>query len=536
MTVTVKFCGAAGTVTGSSYLVQHPGGRLLVDCGMFQGAKTIRELNYGGFPFDPSHIDRVLLTHAHIDHSGLIPKLCRNGFTGPILATRETIELLEWMLPDSGAIQEAEVARLNRRNARRSRAGVAAIYTRLDAEQSLRQFRPVPLGEWAEAGTGLRARYWNSGHILGGASIELEIATGRPRRPTLRLLFSSDIGPVGKPLQNDPHAPSGYDCLIVESTYGGRERPVLSDEERRGVLRGIVRESLEAGGNLLIPAFAVERTQELLFDLMELMASGELPRVHVFLDSPLAVRATEVFERHMDPALRGRHSGPSPFRAANVRFVTDQEESYQISQVRGGAIIIAGSGMCDAGRIRTHLKNNLWREKATVLLVGYQAPGTLGSLLEQGVKAVRIHGDEVAVNARIRKIDLYSGHADHHGLLDWIRERLPLRRSIFLTHGEEASLAALAAALPAIGIDPAQIVVPRLDETYAVDRGGLAHRVRDSVPPRLAADQMDPALRGRDWHNEYAALALDLQHRLQQATSDRERARLLSRLRRQLDR
>lgn len=535
MTVTVKFCGAAGTVTGSCYLVQHPGGRFLVDCGMFQGPKTIRELNYGSFAFDPSHVDQVLLTHAHIDHSGLLPKLCRNGFRGPVFATRGTIELLEWMLPDSGAIQEAEVARLNRRNARRSRAGVEAIYTRQDAEQSLRQLRPTALGEWHETGQGVRARYWNSGHILGGASIELEIATGRPRRPTLRLLFSGDIGPVGKPLQHDPHAPSDFDCLIVESTYGGRERQILSDDERRKAVRDIVRESLDRGGNLIIPAFAVERTQELLFDLMELMASGDLPRVHVFLDSPLAVRATEVFEKHMDPSLRGRHSGPSPFRASNVRFVTDQEESYQISQVRGGAIIIAGSGMCDAGRIRTHLKNNLWRDRATVLLVGYQAPGTLGSLLEQGAKAVRIHGDEVAVNARIRRIDLYSGHADHQGLLEWVRERLPVRRSIFLTHGEAPSLAALAAALPAIGVDPAQIVVPRLDETYALDRGSLAHRVRETMPPRLTPERLDPALRGRDWHNEYAALALDLQHRLQAAASDKERARLLSRLRRQLE-
>ena len=534
MAVTIAFAGAAGTVTGACYLLSHPGGRVLIDCGLFQGAKTIRELNYGPFPFDPRAISAVLLTHAHIDHSGLLPKLCRKGFRGPIHATEGTADLLEYMLPDSGAIQESEVQRLNRRNSQRNRPEVEPIYTRADAEACLKQIASVRGSDWVAVQPGLRARYWNAGHLLGSASIELEIATGRPRRPQLKVLFSGDIGPINKPLQPDAVAPSNLDCLVVEATYGGRDRTMLSDTERRSELVKLVNAAIGRGGNLIIPAFAVERTQELLFDLLEAMASGAMPRFPVFLDSPLAVRATEVFERHLDRRERAAHTGSNPFRAPNVRFVLNPEESYQISQIRSGAIIIAGSGMCDAGRIRTHLKSNLWRKDATVLLVGYQAPGTLGSLLEQGAKAVRIHGDEVAVNADVKRIDFYSGHADHHGLLDWVRARLPLHRGLFLTHGDEPALAALAAALPAIGVDPAIIAVPKLDETFAIDRGAVPQRTKEQWPARLAPERLDPALRGRDWHNEYAALSLDLQHRLQASGTDKERSRLLSRMRRAL--
>jgi len=531
MTVTLQFCGAAGMVTGACYLVRWPGGRFLVDCGLFQGAKTLRELNYGAFPFDPRTIDLVLLTHAHIDHSGLLPKLALRGFRGAVHATGGTADLLNWMLPDAANIQESEVVRLNRRNQRRGRAPVEPIYTRRDAEQVLRQIARRDYDSWVEPMPGLRVRFWNAGHILGSSSIEVEIATGRPRHPKLRLLFSGDIGPVMKPLQVDAEGPKDIDLLVLESTYGGRRRLRLDDEQRRQALRTEVATALARGGNLVVPSFAVERTQEFLFDLLELMARGDLPRAPVFLDSPLAIRATEVFERHLDPSERAAHTGANPFRAPNVRYVLDAEDSYQIGQIKGGAIIMAASGMCEAGRIRTHLRNNLWRDRATVLLIGYQAPGTLGALLEQGVKAVRIHGEEVAVNAEIRRIDLYSGHADHDDLVAWAKARQPIRRGVFVTHGDDQARAALGTALRDLGIEAAQIVQPTLDETYALDRGRQPVPIAATAPPRIAAEDLRRGLGGRDWHNDYAALVLDLQKRLREARSDETRGELLRRIR-----
>lgn len=530
MTVSLSFCGAAGTVTGSCSLVHHPGGRFLVDCGMFQGSKTLRALNYGAFPFDPAKIDFVLLTHAHIDHSGLIPKLVKAGFAGRILATAGTRDLLTFMLPDSGHIQEGEVERLNRRNLQRGRPEVEPIYTRADAEESLTRLAAADYERWIECGAGVRARFWNAGHILGAASVEVEIATGDHRRRFLRLLFSGDLGPGHKTFHPDPDAPENFDCLVVESTYGDRERPDVTPAQRRELLRKEVAAALKRGGNLLIPAFAVERTQELLFDLGRLFAAGELPRVQVFLDSPLAIRATEVFTAHARD-LEDVGEGVAPFQQTNFRFVETVAQSMAIGRIHGGAIIIAASGMCDAGRIRHHLKQNLWRPDSTVLLTGYQAPGTLGSLIEQGVPAVRIHGEEVSVKATIRRLDAYSGHADRGELIAWVRDRLPVARAIFLTHGEEGALNSLKEGLIGIGCDPDRIFIPRLDDRLQLVDGD------DRPRPKPTEHRLPPGVAGRpDWHNAYAALALDLQHRLHELDDDAARQRLLARLRDVLDR
>ena len=533
MTVAVKFCGAAATVTGSCYVVEHPGGRLLVDCGLFQGPKTLRELNYGPFPFEVAAVDAVLLTHAHIDHSGLLPKLALQGFAGPVIATPGTIDLLGVMLPDTGAIQESEVERLNRRNVRRGRPEVQPIYTRRDAEAMLTRLQPVDYEAWSEIGPGVRARFWNAGHILGAASVELELATGDPRRRFLRVLFSGDIGPGGKMFHPDPDAPENYDHLIVEATYGDRDRADLAEAERQELLRAEVAAAMAAGGNLIVPAFAVERTQELLCDLLCLIEDGRLPKLQIFLDSPLAIRATEVFERHLNSRAPG---SPCPqFRAPNVRFVETAEESASLARINGGAVFIAGSGMCDAGRVRQHLKNNLWRPGATVLLVGFQAPGTLGHLLDAGAARVRIHGEEIAVKARIRRLDVYSGHAGRTDLLDWVRARLPVG-SVFLCHGEEAALESMRDGVAALGMDRARVLIPRLDQTFVLDRAGRATRLHTEAPPRLAPYAAAAVTAGRDWHNDYAALMLDLQHRLQEAPDDAERMRLLKRARRLLER
>ncbi len=527
MAVRLKFCGAAGTVTGSCYLVRHPGGRFLVDCGMFQGPKTLRELNYGGFPFAPASVDFVVLTHAHIDHSGLVPKLCRAGFAGPVHATPGTRDLLAYMLPDSGHIQESEVERLNRRNARRGRPQVTPIYTQAEAEAALERLAPIPLGRWSELGKGVRVRAWNAGHILGAASLEFEIATGETRQRLLRLLFSGDLGPEHAPLQRGPEAPENYDYVVVEATYGDRERPALDPERRRALLAREVRAALAAGGNLLIPAFAVERTQELLYDLTSLFESGALPRVNLFLDSPLAIKATGVFQAHL-AELAGGDKGRNPFIGPNIRYVTDGAESRALERIAGGAIIMAGSGMCDAGRIREHLAHNLWRPETTVLLVGYQAPGTLGSLLQRGVGAVRIHGEEVRVRARIRSLEAYSGHADRGELLRWAGERLPVRRGIFLTHGEEGSLAALRQGLAALGCAEESLYIPRLDETVELGLHGHPRPLAAAAgeAPRLAPEALRPA----DWHNAYAAFLLEFGETLRGLPDDAARERLLAML------
>lgn len=525
----LSFCGAAGTVTGSCYWMQTGSCQFLVDCGMFQGSKTLKQLNYGAFPFDPAAIDFVLLTHAHIDHSGLIPKLVKQGFRGPIYATEGTFDLLTYMLPDSAYIQESEVERLNRRNVQRGRAEVQPIYTGADAETTLKSFSAVPYETWREVGEGVRARFWNAGHILGSASIEVEIADDRQAPRICRILFSGDIGPEHKLFHPDPEAPQNVDYLCCESTYGGRSRIDATPEKRRQVLEREVSEALRRGGNLLIPAFAVERTQELLLDLSVLFDSGRLPDVPVFLDSPLAIKATRVFLQNSD-LLEDTANVPDLFRRHNIRFTESVEESKMIGRFSGGAIIIAGSGMCDAGRIRHHLKRNLWRGDATVLLVGYQAPGTLGALLARGVSAVKIQGEDVRVKAAIRRIDVYSGHADGDQLLDWVRERLPVKGAIFLTHGEEQALDALRQGLEGAGIPAERIVVPQLDDVVDLSAGEGSVKFRP-VPHRLPGE----SLRGLDWHNDLAELSLDLRDRLERAADDKARGVILRRIRRALE-
>lgn len=540
MSATLSFHGAAGVVTGSCYRLQLGNRSILVDCGMFQGDKTLKELNYSAWPFDPRQIDAVLLTHAHIDHSGLVPKLVKAGFAGPIMTTEGTADLLRFMLPDSGGIQEMEVERLNRRNQRRGRGIVQPIYTEQDAVDSLTQIAKRDLETWFEVIPGIEARLWNAGHILGAASIELKVANGE--REPLRLLFSGDVGPEHKALQHAAEGPHDLDVVVMESTYGGRPRPKLDAAGRRAALAAEVNEALSQGGNLVIPAFAVERTQELLADLTKLMHDGTIRRVPVFVDSPLALNITDVFAKYLHRE-NGVHAPTAqPFEGGNLRFTKSVQESMQIEQVTGGAIIIAASGMCEAGRIRHHLKNNLWRPNATILLIGYMAPGTLGYLLEQGERAVRIQGDELEVRARIRKLEIYSGHADHDELLDWLKDRLPIRRGLMLTHGEPDAVGALRAAIALWdkatlphGIMP-QVYAPRLDEFYALNHPHPKLLKTPQVHKRLDRYAEAEALSGHDWHNDYARLMLQVQAELRNAESDAERRRLLKKMQRVLGR
>lgn len=527
--VILRFCGAARTVTGSCFWLRMKTTSFLVDCGLFQGSKTLKELNYRPFPFDPRRIDFVLLTHAHIDHSGLLPRLTREGFGGPVYMTRGTRDLLTFMLPDSGHIQETEVENLNLRKQHWGRPGVEPIYTQVDAEQSLSQFEPVEYERWIEPHDGVRARYWNAGHILGSASIELEIATEAKEQRFLRLLFSGDIGPEHKLFHADPEAPENFDYVIAESTYGGRQRTKATPEHRRMLLAEEVKQALRADGVLLIPVFAVERTQELVADLIRLQEGGGIPRVPIFLDSPLAIRVTRVFEAHAGELedLGGRST-----LLKNSAIIPTQtpEESKRINTISGGAIILAASGMCEAGRIRHHLRRWLWNERASVLLAGYQAQGTLGRLLADGATAVRIQGDEIQVKARVRRTDLYSGHADGGELLDWISERRPIKRAVCLTHGEEAEVENLTDGLVARGFARDRIIAPVLDDEIELLAGEIGPR------PRGAPRRLDPQVVGQpDWHNDFAKISLDLRAALEQAADDRSRNIILRRLRRALD-
>jgi metallo-beta-lactamase family protein len=529
VSITVQFCGAARTVTGSCYYFNTPNGRFLVDCGLFQGPKTLKAMNYGAFPFRPTDIDTVLLTHAHIDHSGLLPKLKREGFSGHIMATRGTIDLCSYMLPDAGNIQESEVVVLNRRSAARGHAEVTPIYTQADAVATLDAFRPVEYQAWYRVIPGVRARYWNAGHLLGSASIELEFANQGTNNRPLRILLSGDIGPDAKLLEPDPEAPTGLDYVFCEATYGDSDRPPTTSALRRAHLAEEVHKAAGARGALLIPAFAVERTQELIVDLVDLMSRGEIPTAPIFLDSPLAIHATEVFRKNA-ASLDREVDLDRLLASPQLHFTETVDESKSIARFSGFHIIIAASGMCDAGRIRHHLKRWLWRKEATVLLVGFQAQGTLGRFLHDGVKAVRIQGEEIKVAARIAYIDEYSGHADGPELARWIASRRPIHRGLFIIHGEEPAMKRLADRVAERTVPAAQIFAPLLDDVYELSTAAPTP-VDAGRRRRLAPD----AVVNLDWHNDMSKLLLDINEHIEAAADDRARGVIVRRLRRALE-
>ncbi|MHB2169037.1 MBL fold metallo-hydrolase [Alsobacter sp. R-9] len=522
----LSFHGAALGVTGSCFELETGDARILVDCGLFQGSKTEKELNYRALPFPPRSIQAVLLTHAHIDHSGLLPRLAREGFAGTILATPATKDLCSVMLPDSGHIQEIEVEQLNRRSARRGGAkAVEPIYTAEDAEACMRHFRTVQAGRWIQAAPGLKARFWNAGHLLGSASIEVEVTEGGEMT---RILFSGDIGPANKLLRHDPEGPRELDYVVCEATYGDCDREDTSPDVRRRLLKEEVLSAHAEGGALLIPSFAVERTQELLVDLVTLIEARDVPAAPIFIDSPLAMRASAVFEAHAGEG----ENGDALVRALNsrhVRFTETAEQSKSIARTRGFHIVIAASGMCEAGRIRHHLKDWLWRETGTVLLVGFQAQGTLGRILQDGASRVRIQGEQIDVRARIRSLDLYSGHADAPELADWVEARLPIRRNLFLVHGEEPAITALKTRVSSL-VDAERIITPGLDATYTLTAQG-AVLVETGEPGRLRPDQIARL----DWHNDLSRLLLDIDEAVRDAADERVRRIIIRKLRRALD-
>lgn len=444
------FLGAAGEVTGSCYLVETGRCRFLVDCGMFQGGpeayrKNVKALN---FPFDVRDIDFVLLTHAHIDHSGLLPRLAMLGFRGPIYTTAATIDLLEVLLPDSAHIQEKEAEWQLRHKARRGRepGGVRApLYTVVQAQSCLRLLRPLAYDETTVVGSGVKCRFNDAGHILGSACLEVWVdGIGGSRK----LVFSGDLGMPDRPVLRDPEPVSEADVLLVESTYGDRlHRPLAETEEE--IVAAFAR-TRAAGGNLVIPAFAVGRTQEIIYVLADLVRRGRLAPLKVYVDSPMADAATRITLNHrnlLDAETRDLIDWMAAHPARmRVEFVADVEGSKALNDIRHGAVIISASGMCEAGRIKYHLRENLPRSESTILITGFQAAGTLGRRLVDGARLVHIFGQPVPVRAAIHTVGGLSAHADRNALLAWLGHfRRPPRT--FVVHGEAGSAATFAKAI-----------------------------------------------------------------------------------------
>ncbi|MFT4913557.1 MAG: metallo-beta-lactamase family protein [Brevundimonas sp.] len=519
MSLSLTFHGAAGCVTGFCALLQTDHGRFLVDCGLFQGPKTLKALNHGDFPFEAGDIDGVFLTHAHIDHSGLLPKLVRAGYRGPIYATRPTRDLCAVMLEDAAGIQEGDVAHLNRRNERRGLPRVEPIYSTADVEPTLRLFETVKFSEEVEVVPGITARYWPAGHLLGAASVELVIEDeGKP----VRLLFSGDLGSGHQPFLPAPDGPVGVDHLVMEATYGDRERVDLDLVERRAALAEELRLARAAGGPLLMPTFAVGRAQDLILDLLAVMEAEPELAGEIYLDSPLAIEATEVFlqrgwniDASENPYLVLRH-------ATRLHYLRRYQESDRLDRLRDWHVILAGSGMCDAGRIRKHLKRLLWRRETTLLITGFQAAGTLGRLLMASPSQVRIQGDDIRVHARIRTLDVYSGHADASALVAWFQARGPVTGKVFLAHGEPDAVAALSGHLVAAGVAAGVVIAPELDQTFALTRETA------TLVEGRAARMLPGAATRPDWYNARADLLSTMNESLQALADDEQRLAVIA--------
>ncbi|MCK9443868.1 MAG: MBL fold metallo-hydrolase [Tissierellaceae bacterium] len=486
----INFYGAAKIVTGSNYLIKTKSHNILVDCGMFQGSKDLEKLNYEKFPYNPKDIDLLFLTHAHIDHSGRIPKLVREGFRGRIITTNPTFDLCKIMLKDSAKIQESDVEWENRKRQRAGREPIEPLYTMADAENSLNYFEPYFYGQNIRINGNIQVRFRDAGHILGSSILELWIKDGNE---DIKIVFSGDLGITNRPIIRNPEFIDDADYLVIESTYGDTVHE--SFEESTEKLMQIINKTVIRGGTVIIPSFAVGRTQELIYQLNKYYEYHpnieHHMKVPIYVDSPMAVEATEAYERNSssfgEEARELVLRGDNPFAFENLRYVRSQEESAALNKYRFPKVIISSSGMATAGRIRHHLKHNLWDEKNSLVFVGYQAQGTLGRILLDGKKKVKILGEEINVKAEIYDIEGFSGHADRDMLLNWVGKFRKKPKKIFIVHGEEKPAAALGEQIE--NYYNIKTIIPELGDSFTIGKNEVElTKSQRILPDKLKAD------------------------------------------------
>lgn len=484
----IRFYGAAKEVTGSCHCIEANGKKILIDCGMQQGSD---EKDNQQFQFDPKEIDCVVLTHAHIDHSGRLPLLVKEGFKGKIFATKATCNLLSIMLRDSAHIQEMDAIWENRKGRRAGKAEAVPLYAMKDAEKTLEQLVECNYKEQVIVTEGIKVTFVDAGHILGSSSAVLTVTEGEH---TEKIVFSGDIGNINQPIIRDPQPIKEADYVVMESTYGDKNHEECIDCVSR--LADVIDNTLRRGGNVVIPSFAVGRTQELLYFIREIKEQNlvkSVPNFPVCVDSPLAIEATKIYEEELlgyadEETLAVLKKGNGPLRFPGLRLINEAEESKSLNFDETPKVIISSSGMCEAGRIRHHLKHNLWRPESSVIFVGFQAVGTLGRMLLDGVKRVKLFGEEVAVKAQIHNFRGLSAHADRKGLLHWVNYFDPRPKKVFLIHGEDSVTEEFTETLSAIGFEA---IAPELNAVYDLKDGSLLQK--GSAPEKKVQKPSKPA-------------------------------------------
>ena len=488
----ITFLGATKMVTGSNFLVEGAGKKFLVDCGMYQGGDRDEMQNHEPFAYDVNEIDFMLLTHAHIDHSGRIPKLYKEGYRNPVITTKATRDLCSIMLPDSGHIQEQEIEWRNRKRKREGKEPLPPLYTAQDGIDTMEIFKPVNYDEIIEIDPNIYVRLNDAGHMLGSAIIEIWV---KEDGKETKAVFTGDLGNNDIPLLSSPTMIETADYLVMESTYGGRLH--MRNDDKANLFLNIVSETLDKGGTVVIPSFAVGRTQEILYELNNLKDTQEgedfkkkyatLMKAPVYVDSPLAISATEIFKENAnlfdEETQAVIESGDNPLEFPGLQFTRTADESKALNEKNESSIIISASGMCEVGRIKHHLKHHLWDPNSTILFVGYQAPGTLGRRIVDGEKRVKIFGEEIAVNARIEYIEGYSGHADQEWLMNFVYSFITKPKHIFLVHGEPTGQEILKSKIvDEIGLP---VTIPEYGQTYTLDENLTMEQTVAPITPQM---------------------------------------------------
>ena len=488
----ITFLGATKMVTGSNFLVEGAGKKFLVDCGMYQGGDRDEMQNHEPFAYDVNEIDFMLLTHAHIDHSGRIPKLYKEGYRNPVITTKATRDLCSIMLPDSGHIQEQEIEWRNRKRKREGKEPLPPLYTAQDGIDTMEIFKPVNYDEIIEIDPNIYVRFNDAGHMLGSAIIEIWV---KEEGKETKAVFTGDLGNNDIPLLSSPTMIETADYLVMESTYGGRLH--MRNDDKANLFLNIVSETLDKGGTVVIPSFAVGRTQEILYELNNLKDTQEgedfkkkyatLMKAPVYVDSPLAISATEIFKENAnlfdEETQAVIESGDNPLEFPGLQFTRTADESKALNEKNESSIIISASGMCEVGRIKHHLKHHLWDPNSTILFVGYQAPGTLGRRIVDGEKRVKIFGEEIAVNARIEYIEGYSGHADQEWLMNFVYSFITKPKHIFLVHGEPTGQEILKSKIvDEIGLP---VTIPEYGQTYTLDENLTMEQTVAPITPQM---------------------------------------------------